>query len=107
MLSIQYEIQKPKAKLFIKEAAISGQVLKTGQTEETQDASNKTKQIVYKVSKTKSRKKRKCNIFFFLPESNGNIDYFLSLPSVLDSLMLMVALTMPVVIRGVGPSILH
>lgn len=44
---------------------------------------------------------------FFLPESNGNIDYFLSLPSVLDSLMLMVALTMPVVIRGVGPSILH
>lgn len=106
MLSIQYEIQKPKAKLFIKEAAISGQVLKTGQTEETQDASNKTKQTVYKVSKTKSKKKRKCSIFF-LPESNGNIDYFLSLPSVLDSLMLMVALTMPVVIRGVGPSILH
>lgn len=44
---------------------------------------------------------------FFLPEISGNIDHFLSLPSVLDSLLLVVALTAPVVLQSVGPSILY
>lgn len=64
MLSIQYEIQKLKAKLFIKETAISGQVLKTGQTKVTQDASNQTKQVVYKQFLKLSPKEKENAIFF-------------------------------------------